>query len=33
MTYLSSKIRDDNEFLEHILWEDVSEARLFDVVR
>ena len=32
-THLSSKVRDDNEFLEDILWEYVSEAGLFDVVR
>ena len=31
--HLSSKVRDDNEFLEDILWEYVSEACLLDVVR
>lgn len=32
-THLGSKVRYDYKFLEYILWQDVSEASLFDVIR
>ena len=32
LSYLSSKIRDDNKLFENVLWQDVRETCLFDII-